>query len=159
MLMADGPNRNRHSQRVIGEKEQSFPYRKSSGGVKHTFHSCVTRRIHSTSSSVIYKQDTYNHHHNNYYMALAYQRKAADGPWEDAVQLIFPPIPRYSIYYHKLAIDRAGNLYLSYNYYSTQELYESYQERYRYTSMLFSNDGGNTWSLARTLHFGKGIRN
>ena len=101
----------------------------------------------------------YNHHHNNYYMALAYQRKTANGPWEDAVQLIFPPIPRYSIYYHKLAIDRAGNLYLSYNYYSTQELYESYQERYRYTSMLFSNDSGNTWSLARTLHFGKGIRN
>ena len=91
----------------------------------------------------------------DYYGALAYQRKPAGEDWDEkATPLVIPPTDGYSIYYHKLAIDRAGRLFLSYSYRSDAGLYyESKDGLYHYMAVLISDDGGETWDLAATKDF------
>lgn len=102
------------------------------------------------------KVDEY--HSGQQYAALSYQRKPKDGPWSAARPLVIPPVPGYSIYYHKLTIDRAGRLYLSYSYWTNDKSYQDdFPERYHHRAVLTSVDGGITWKLAETEDFRKGI--
>lgn len=98
-----------------------------------------------------------HYHKDSYYGALSYQRKKKNGPWEEARPLVIPPMPRYSIYYHKFAIDRLGQLYLSYSYWNDTDKYKPLCI-YHFRSLVFSGDDGNTWDLAVTRNFETGLK-
>lgn len=83
------------------------------------------------------------------YATLAYQRKRPGQPWEPPRILIVPPLSEYSVYYHRLTIDRKGRLFLSYDYWSTFWFYRNDHPGRRRTLMM-SPDGGDTWKLAQT---------
>lgn len=97
------------------------------------------------------------HHDGALWAALAYQRKQPGKAWEDPVILMVPPFPDYSIYYHRLTIDRDGNIYLSYDYWSTMWFYRNQRGPVSAVSgrpgrgcgraVLTSGDGGGTWKL------------
>lgn len=90
--------------------------------------------------------------------ALAYQRKLPGHDWEDAKVLVAPPLSEYSIYYHRLTVDRTGALFLSYDYWSTMWFYRNDQRgpvaagsgrpgRGWGRAVLTSPDGGDEWRL------------
>lgn len=81
-----------------------------------------------------------------YHTALAYQRKRPDAPWAPPRLLVLPPFSEYSIYYHRLTIDPAGSLFLSYDYWSTYWHYRN-DRRTRPRSVLISRDAGDHWSF------------
>jgi hypothetical protein len=71
--------------------------------------------------------------------------------------LVVPPFSEYSVYYHRLTIDRAGRLFVSYEYWSTHWFYRN-DQRQRRRTLIVSPDGGRTWKLAETCDlasFGK----
>ena len=71
-----------------------------------------------------------------------------------ATPMVIAPVPGYSIYYHKLTIDRRGRRFLSYNHWTTDETYrEDFPERYHHRAIITSVDRGNTWKLAETRDF------
>ncbi|HID77283.1 MAG TPA: hypothetical protein EYP56_14965 [Planctomycetaceae bacterium] len=78
---------------------------------------------------------------------LAYQRKPPGQPWEAPRLLIVPPFSEYSVYYHRLTVDRRGRLFLSYDYWSTHWFYRN-DHRGDRRALLLSPDGGSTWKLA-----------
>lgn len=78
---------------------------------------------------------------------LAYQRKHPDQPWEPPQILVVPPFSEYSVYYHRLTIDQAGQLFLSYDYWSTHWFYRNDHRGHR-RAVLQSPDNGQTWRLA-----------
>ena len=78
---------------------------------------------------------------------LAWQRKPPGQPWEAPRVLVVAPFPEYSVYYHRLTVDRAGRLFLSYNYWSTFWFYRNDHLGDR-RALLMSSDGGDTWKLA-----------
>lgn len=80
---------------------------------------------------------------------LACLRKTAQGAWEAPRVLVVPPFSEYSVYYHRLTIDRLGRLLLSYNYWSTYWFYRNDHPGDR-RALLASPDGGQTWKLAET---------
>ncbi|MBE3576465.1 MAG: BNR-4 repeat-containing protein [Limnochordales bacterium] len=93
-----------------------------------------------------------------YYGALAYQRKPAGGTWSEPTVLVVPPVQGYSIYYHKLSLDRRGRLYLSYSYRSDAGLYYDFMPGYyHFRAVLLSADGGRSWHLASTEDFIEGV--
>jgi len=83
----------------------------------------------------------------SHYMSLAYSRKRPGRPWEAPRLLVVPPFSEYSVYYHRLTIDRRGRLFLSYDYWSTLWFYRNDHWGKR-RSLLLSPDGGTTWKLA-----------
>ena len=83
------------------------------------------------------------------FATLSYQRKTADGPWEAPRPLIVAPFSEYSIFYHRLTIDRRGRLFLSYDYWSTYWFYRTDHVGSRRTLMM-SADGGQTWKLVQS---------
>jgi hypothetical protein len=85
----------------------------------------------------------------SHHATLAYQRKRPGKPWEPPRILIVPPFSEYSIFYHRLTIDRAGRLFLSYDYWSTYWFYRT-DHRGKRRALLTSGDGGGTWKLAET---------
>jgi hypothetical protein len=97
-------------------------------------------------------------HPSQTYAALSYQSKPKEGPWGPARPLVIPALPGYSIYYHKLTIDRRGRLYLSYSYWSDDKTYQDdFPGRYVNPAVLTSGDGGTTWKLADTNDFRTGL--
>ena len=80
---------------------------------------------------------------------LAYQRKRPGQPWEPPRVLIVAPFSEYSVFYHRLTIDRQGRLFLSYDYWSTFWFYRN-DHFGRRRALLMSPDGGDTWQLAGT---------
>ena len=64
-----------------------------------------------------------------------------------------PPVPGYSIYYHKLTIDRRGRLFLAYSYWTENQYQEDYPDRYHHLALVMSADGAKTWKLATTSDF------
>ena len=90
------------------------------------------------------------------YAVLAYQRKRPGQPWEPPRILIVPPFSEYSVYYHRLTIDRKGRLFLSYDYWSTFWFYRNDHLGSR-RALLMSPDGGDTWKLAQTDDFQVGL--
>ncbi len=98
------------------------------------------------------------YHSGQNYAALSYQRKPKGKPWEDARPLVVAAFPGYSIYYHKLTIDRRDRLYLSYSYWTPNETYvRDFPGRYLHRAVLSSADGGDTWKLAETRDFEAGL--
>lgn len=92
------------------------------------------------------------------YAALSYQRKVTGKPWKDARPLVVPPLPGYSIYYHKLTLDRCDRLYLSYSYYSADQSYrDELPGQYDYRAVITSSDRGDSWKLAETSDFLEGV--
>jgi|GEM_PF-254978 len=81
------------------------------------------------------------------YAALAFQRKPADGPWQLPQILVVPPFSEYSVYRHRLTIDRQGRLFLLYDYWSTHWFYRNDQREGR-RALWVSSDSGQTWRLA-----------
>ncbi|MFA5193061.1 MAG: BNR-4 repeat-containing protein [Verrucomicrobiia bacterium] len=85
----------------------------------------------------------------SHYATLAYQRKRPGQPWEPPRILIVPPFSEYSVFYHRLTMDRKGRLFLSYDYWSTHWFYRN-DHFGRRRALLMSPDGGDTWQLAQT---------
>ncbi len=83
----------------------------------------------------------------SHHAVLAYQRKRPGKPWEPPRALIVPPFSEYSVFYHRLTIDRAGRLFLSYDYWSTYWFYRN-DHRGSRRAVLMSPDGGETWKMA-----------
>ena len=83
---------------------------------------------------------------------LAYQRKRPGEPWGPPRVLIVPPFSEYSVYYHRLTIDRRGRLFLSYDYWSTYWFYRN-DHRGNRRALMTSPDGGQTWKLAEDRDF------
>jgi hypothetical protein len=87
-----------------------------------------------------------------YYANLAYMSKHPTEKWSDARPLVVAPFSEYSIFYHRLTLDRKGALFLSYDYWSTFWFYRT-DHRGSRRSLLMSPDGGNTWKLAASNDF------
>lgn len=83
---------------------------------------------------------------------LAYQRKRPGQPWEPPRVLVVSPFSEYSVFYHRLTIDRRGRLFLSYDYWSTFWFYRNDLPARRRT-LLLSPDGGESWKLAANADF------
>ncbi len=83
---------------------------------------------------------------------LAFQRKRPGQPWEPPRVLIVSPFSEYSVFYHRLTIDRAGRLFVSYDYWSTFWFYRNDTPDRRRT-VLLSPDGGETWKFAGAEDF------
>lgn len=82
------------------------------------------------------------------YRALSVQRKKPGEPWEEPTILIIPPLPGYSIYYHRLTIDREGDLYLYFSYRPGDSLYRStVKGTDNHTGLFRSRDNGESWEL------------
>jgi hypothetical protein len=97
-------------------------------------------------------------HPNQMFAALSMQSKPKDGEWGPAQPIVLPPVAGYSIYYHKLTIDRHGWLYLSYSYWTSDTTYQDdYPDRYHNRAIVVSKDGGRTWKLATTQDFLEGM--
>lgn len=86
-------------------------------------------------------------HPRSHHATLAYQRKRPGQPWEPPRVLIVPPFSEYSVFYHRLTIDRQDRLFLSYDYWSTFWFYRN-DHSGRRRSLMTSGDGGQTWQLA-----------
>lgn len=98
------------------------------------------------------------YHNGQLFAALSVQRKPKDGPWGPAQPVVIPAAAGYSIYYHKLTIDRRGRLFLSYSYWTSDTTYQDdFPERYHNRALLMSADGAKTWKLATTADFATGI--
>ncbi len=87
-----------------------------------------------------------------YYANLAYMSKLSGKKWSDALTLVVAPFSEYSIFYHRLTIDRKGALFLSYDYWSTFWFYRT-DHRGNRRSLLMSPDSGKTWKLAPSIEF------
>ncbi len=83
------------------------------------------------------------------YATLAHQRRPAGGSWQEPRVLVVPPFSEYSVFYHRLTIDRIGRLFLSYDTFSTYWFYRNDHQGSR-RSLMMSADRGNTWKLAET---------
>jgi hypothetical protein len=83
-----------------------------------------------------------------HYATLGYMSKHPAESWSDPRILVIAPFSEYSIFYHRLTIDRAGALFLSYDYWSTFWFYRT-DHRGTRRALMMSPDGGKTWRLAR----------
>jgi hypothetical protein len=106
-------------------------------------------------------------------LSLHYMRKKRDeSEWVDMGDLVVPKPTHYSIWYHKLTMDRRGVLFLAYFYYShhlTPKECAAYKRKWPDEDvtcgegtegeagitahdpvMLISGDGGDTWKIATT---------
>jgi hypothetical protein len=81
------------------------------------------------------------------YATLAYMRKRAGEGWSEPRILVVAPFSEYSIFYHRLTIDRTGQLFLSYDYWSTFWFYRTDHFGSR-RALMMSPDGGETWKMA-----------
>ena len=88
----------------------------------------------------------------SHYANLAYMSKLPGKKWSDALPLVVAPFSEYSIFYHRLTIDRKGALFLSYDYWSTFWFYRT-DHRGNRRSLLMSPDSGKTWKLTPSIEF------
>jgi hypothetical protein len=92
------------------------------------------------------------HYPAGYYANLAYMSKRPAEKWSEARPLVVAPFSEYSIFYHRLTINREGALFLSYDYWPTFWFYRT-DHRGNRRSLLMSQDGGNTWKLTPSSEF------
>jgi hypothetical protein len=86
------------------------------------------------------------HHPGGNYATLAYMRKRPGEAWSEPRLLVVAAFSDYSIFYHRLTIDRAGRLFLSYDYWSTYWFYRN-ERRGDRRALMMSGDGGDTWGM------------
>ncbi len=84
---------------------------------------------------------------DNYFASLAYMSKKPGKPWSEPRLLVVAPFSSYSLYRHRLTIDREGRLFLSYLYWTTYWFYRNDRQSNE-RSLLMSPDGGKSWKLA-----------
>ena len=86
--------------------------------------------------------------------SLGYESaSAADGKWSKSTTLVDAAktdrMQKYGIFYHRLFIDRASNLYLSFTFFEFKT-----NAKGNYPQVLVvSRDGGDTWQLVRSDTF------
>lgn len=83
----------------------------------------------------------------SHYATLAYMSKRPGEAWSEPKPLIIAPFSEYSIFYHRLTINRTGQLFLSYDYWSTFWFYRT-DHRGARRALLTSPDQGANWKLA-----------
>ncbi|HJN13519.1 MAG TPA: BNR-4 repeat-containing protein [Pirellulaceae bacterium] len=88
-------------------------------------------------------------HPASYFATLAHQQKKAEGRWEPPKSLVVPPFSEYSVFYHRLTVDRLGRLFLSYDCWSTYWFYRTDHPGDR-RALMMSPDGGSHWKLVET---------
>ena len=117
-----------------------------------------------------------------WFVHLVYMRKKSGRPWEPHKLLVVPFRDSYSIYYHKLNMDRRGRLFVNYSYYAghmTEDEAAAYARKWPQDNlrsppgkkvgkwplasrlglrahdpcMLISDDHADTWRLAVTEDF------
>lgn len=98
------------------------------------------------------------YHPGSHYAALSVQHRPKGGEWSDAEPLVIAARPGYSIWYHKLTVDRLGDLFLSYSYWTQDAYQEQFPDRYHHRAVLVSRDGGRRWKLAETVDFIRGVQ-
>ena len=81
------------------------------------------------------------------YASLSYMHKKPGEAWSTPRPLVVPPFSEYSVFYHRLTIDRKGRLFLSYDYWSTYWFYRTDRWETR-RALMMSPDGGATWKMA-----------
>ncbi|MBX7255057.1 MAG: BNR repeat-containing protein [Candidatus Hydrogenedentes bacterium] len=86
------------------------------------------------------------------YACLAYMSKRKGEAWSAPRLLVVPPFSEYSVYYHRLTIDRKGRLFLSYDYWSTLWFYRNDHMGSR-RALMMSPDSGATWKLVDSSDF------
>lgn len=88
---------------------------------------------------------------NSHHATLAYQQKPRGKPWQKPQILVVPPFSEYSVFRHRLTIDRQGRLFMPYKCWSTFWFYrnDGYGDAF---SLLTSPDQGRTWRLALGTH-------
>ncbi len=91
-------------------------------------------------------------HAASYCATLAHQQKKPDGSWESPNWLVVPPFSEYSVFYHRLTVDRKGRLFLSYDCWSTYWFYRTDHVGDR-RALMMSADGGNHWKLVEAKDF------
>ena len=89
------------------------------------------------------------YHPVSHYANLGYKRKPKGRHWEPMQRLAVAPFSEYSIWYHRLTIDRKGRLLVSFDYWSTYWFYRTDHVGTRRKTIL-SADGGDSWTLLRT---------
>ncbi len=92
-----------------------------------------------------------------HYATLGYMSKRSGEQWSEPRILVAAPFSEYSIFYHRLTIDRTGALFLSYDYWSTFWFYRT-DHRGDRRALMMSPDGGKTWRLARGKDVIKNVR-
>lgn len=85
---------------------------------------------------------------DGHYATLGYMQKRLGEQWSAPKILVVAPFSEYSIFYHRMTIDRAGAIFLSYDYWSTFWFYRT-DHRGNRRALMMSPDGGSTWRLAR----------
>jgi hypothetical protein len=100
------------------------------------------------------------YHPESHYANLAYKRKVKGGTWEPMKRLAVAPFTEYSIWYHRLTIDRKGRLFVSFDYWSTFWFYRV--DHYGNSpgrgqaggggrrKTITSDNGGESWKLLET---------
>jgi hypothetical protein len=82
-----------------------------------------------------------------HFATLSRMSKLAGEPWSKPTPLVLAPFSEYSIFYHRLTIDRKGRPFLSYDYWSTFHFYRRDHQGTR-RALMFSPDAAKTWKLA-----------
>ena len=82
----------------------------------------------------------------SWYMTLASMTKPAGGVWSEPQTLVVAPFSEYSIFYHRLTIDRKGALFLSYDYWSTYWFYRTDRRESRRV-LITRPTSEDTWKL------------
>ena len=81
------------------------------------------------------------------FATLSHQQKPPEKGWDPPQVLVIPPFSEYSVFYHRLTIDRLGRLFVSYDCWSTYWFYRNDHPGTR-RALLVSSDQGRTWKLA-----------
>ena len=105
-----------------------------------------------------WRRNADKHFPDRLYAALSTQTRLPGKAWGPARPLVIPPVAGYSIYYHKLTVDRQGRLFLSYNHWTSDTTYQGdFPERYHHRAVIMSADGGKTWKLVQTKDLAAGL--
>ncbi len=80
------------------------------------------------------------------YASLSYMQKKPGEAWSEPQHLVVPAFSEYSVFYHRLTIDREGALFLSYDYWSTFWFYRTDRRETRRALMMRRPDDGR-WAL------------
>ncbi len=150
---------------LTGTHSQPFAYARSL--VPHTAHEGFTEPIlveeglRSTYVGLVCDPDDTLHlvfrawkddgefHPHSHYANLGYKRKPKGGDWEPMRRLAVAPFSEYSIWYHRLTIDRRGRLFVSFDIWSTFWFYRTDHVGQRRKTIMSPN-GGETWQLLRS---------
>lgn len=90
--------------------------------------------------------------------SLFFQHKQGGGNiWQEQQPFALPALPGYTVYYHRVTVDRNGKVYLSMDYWPTWSIYrESYRDSNKNKSsgknrLVFTSADGEAWKLLREI--------